>query len=185
MISRLGKPAARAHSPGFTLLEITIVLFIMAVITFLIVPKSTGYQHAQLRTAARELAGRETYLFDRAEAQKVVMRLIFDLDHNAYAVAKLDPYAQFPQFVPDPGYGSQPVNLGDAISIRDVTVGTLGTFDSGVVATEFYPSGYVDPTLVHLVDTHGTVMTLALNPLTGQVAIASGDLSMEKMMENP
>jgi hypothetical protein len=111
-----------------------------------------------------------------------VLRLVFDLNHQGYAVLRLDPYSVTPVFQPDTSPGSKPIYMPNMVRIRDVTVGDLGTFRTGIVATQFYPEGYVDPTLIHLIDLSGHVMTLALNPLTGRVAIALGDRSMTQMM---
>src|ERR1019366_9894363 len=101
---------------------------------------------------------------------------IFDLDKNGYAASHLDPYAAKPVFAPDNSLSGRPVTMPAAIRIRDVTVEGIGTVNRGAVATYFYPEGYVDATVVHLDDASGDVMTLELSPLTGQVAIISGDV---------
>jgi len=93
-----------------------------------------------------------------------------------YATAQLDPYAVKPVFAPDNTHADRPVALPAAIRIRDVTIEGVGTVNRGVVATNFYPEGYVDATVVHLEDASGDVMTLEFSPLTGQVAIVNGDV---------
>ena len=105
-----------------------------------------------------------------------MLRLIFDMDNNGYATAQLDPYAVKPVFAPDNTHADRPVALPAAIRIRDVTIEGVGTVNRGVVATNFYPEGYVDATVVHLEDASGDVMTLEFSPLTGQVAIVNGDV---------
>ena len=179
-----GSTAGRlSFAPGFTLLELAIVIFIMALMFTLAVPYTGGYRKAHLKSEARRLAGRASYLFDQASAQKVFLRLVFDLDHQVYGVMRLDPYAvPTPSFGPDHSSASAPVTMPPAIAIRDVTVGDLGTFSAGTVATQFYPEGYVDATLIHMVDLSGHVMTLAFNPVTGRVIIAEGDLSMAQVL---
>jgi prepilin-type N-terminal cleavage/methylation domain-containing protein len=175
-----GRPTA---APGFTLLELAIVIFIMALMFTLAVPYTGGYRKAHLKSEARRLAGRASYLFDEASAQKVFLRLVFDLDHQVYGVMRLDPYATpTPSFGPDHSSASAPVTMPSSIAIRDVTVGDLGTFSAGTVATQFYPEGYVDATLIHMIDLSGHVMTLALNPVTGRVIVADGDLSMAQVL---
>ena len=170
-------------APGFTLLELAIVIFIMALMFTLAVPYTGGYRKARLRSEARRLAGRASYLFDEASAQKVFLRLVFDLDHQVYGVLRLDPYAvPTPSFGPDHSSASAPVTMPASIAIRDVTVGDLGTFSAGTVATQFYPEGYVDATLIHLIDLSGHVMTLAFNPVTGRVIVVEGDLSMAQVL---
>src|SRR5579859_4357364 len=93
--------AFRRGAPGFTLLELAIVIFVMGLMLTLTMPYLGGFRRAQLRSQARRLAGRATYLFDEAAGHKLVLRLIFDIDNNGYAVAKLDPYAIKPVFAPD------------------------------------------------------------------------------------
>jgi prepilin-type N-terminal cleavage/methylation domain-containing protein len=182
--SRRARASARARfgasvksaSPGFTLLELAIVIFIMGLMLSVAMPYLGGFRKAALRSQARRLAGRATYMFDEATGHKLVLRLIFDLDRNGYAAAQLDPYAVQPVFAPDNSLSGRPVMMPAAIRIRDVTIEGIGTVNRGRVATNFYPEGYVDATVVHLDDASGDVMTLEFSPLTGQVAIISGDV---------
>jgi len=168
---------------GFTLLELAIVIFIMALMFTLVLPYTGGYRRAKLKSEARRLAGRASYLFDEASAQKVFLRLVFDLDHQVYGVMRMDPYAMpTPSYGPDHSSAGAPVTMPPAVAIRDVTVGDLGTFNAGKVATQFYPEGYVDATLIHMIDLSGHVMTLALNPVTGRVIIQDGDLTMMQVL---
>ena len=166
----------RRWSPGFTLLELAVVIFIMGLMLTLAMPYLGGFRKAALRSQARRLAGRATYLFDEAAGHKLVLRLIFDMDNNSYAVAKLDPYAIQPIFAPDTEPAGRPVTMPSAIRIRDVTVEGVGTMNRGTVSTNFYPEGYVDATVVHLDDASGDVMTLIFVPLTGQVSVVNGDV---------
>lgn len=172
-----------AAERGFTLLELAIVIFIMALMFTLAIPYMGGYRQAALKSQSRRLAGRASYLYDEAATQKVVLRLIFDMDHQRYAVARLDPYSAKPQFLPDHSMAGAMVTMPPSVEIRDVTVADQGTFNKGSVACQFYPEGYVDATLVHLMDLSGHVMTLAFNPLTGQVSIVSGDQTFAQVMQ--
>ena len=162
--------------PGFTLIEIAIVLFLMGLIMLLVMPYTGGLTTAELKSASRRLAGRETYLYDEAAAHKLVIQLVFDLNNNAYFVLTADPYAPQPTFFPDNSLAGRRVQLPTSVHIRDVTVEGIGSLSRGTIATQFYPQGYVDSTVVHLVDRRGRVMTIAINPLTGQVSIADGDI---------
>jgi general secretion pathway protein H len=161
---------------GFTLLELAVVIFIMGLMLSLAMPYLGGFRQAALKSQARRLAGRATYMFDEATGHKLILRLIFDIDNNGYAAAQLDPYAVQPVFAPDNSLSGKPVMLPPAIRIRDVTVEGVGTVNRGTVFINFYPEGYVDATVVHLEDASGDVMTLEFSPLTGQVAIVAGDV---------
>ncbi|MGO9451507.1 MAG: Tfp pilus assembly protein FimT/FimU [Candidatus Binataceae bacterium] len=181
---RRSAPQRRASEPGFTLLELSIVIFIMALIFTIAMPYMGSYRKARLKSEARRLAGRASYLYDEASAQKVFLRLVFDLDHQVYGVLRLDPYSTStnPTFTPDHSMAGAQVVMPPSVAIRDVTVGDLGTFSAGTVSCQFYPEGYVDATLVHMIDLSGHVMTLVFNPVTGRVSIADGDLSMAQVL---
>jgi general secretion pathway protein H len=169
-------PRRRHYAPGFTLLEIAIVLFIMGLIMSIALPHFGGLTGARLKSEARRLAGRATYLYDAAANQKVIMRLNFDLDSNSYFVTRLDPYQAAPTFKLQHGMLGR-VRMPPGIRLRDVTVGAGNPATRGVVGCAFYPTGWADATVIHLAASSGAIFTLVINPLTGRVSILSGDLS--------
>ena len=160
---------------GFTLIEIAVVLFVIGLMAMLVVPSTSGFRVSKLKHEARKLAGRAAFLYDQASANKLVLRLTFDLDANGYFVTRLDPHSPNMLFVPDLDSGAAPVTLPPEVRVRDVTVEDQGTITRGTVSCTFYPEGYVDATVVHLIDQNGTIFTLSFQPLTGKVAIARGD----------
>jgi prepilin-type N-terminal cleavage/methylation domain-containing protein len=164
-------------SPGFTLIEIAVVLFIMGLIMGLALPYFGGLGGAELKSQVRRLAGRVNYLYDESTEQKVVLRLTFDLDSNCYFVSRLDPYVLQPGFTPEHGLAGGIFMIPAGVRLRDVSVEGAGTFRRGMVSSVFYPAGYVDATVVHLTDDAGEVFTVAIDPLTGRVAITRGDVS--------
>src|SRR5271157_3098916 len=169
---------SRVPAPGgFTLLEISVVLFIMGLLITLVIPHFGGLRTAYLKSEARRLAGRTNYLYERATADKLVLRLTFDLDTDSYFVSRLDPYAAQPIFQPDQEPGFAPVMMPVGVRLRDVTVAGIGTINRGTASTFFYPEGYVDATVVHLADDSGMVFTLSFNPMTGHVSIQQGGVA--------
>ena len=58
--------AVSSASPGFTLLELAVVIFIMGLMLTLALPYLGGFREAALKSQARRLAGRATYMFDEA-----------------------------------------------------------------------------------------------------------------------
>ncbi|MGH7815352.1 MAG: type II secretion system protein [Candidatus Binataceae bacterium] len=170
-------------SRGFTLLEIMAVIVIMGLVMLLVMPYMGSVRRATLHSQARRLAGRATYLFDQAEAKRLVFRLIFDFKKNAYYVARLDPYAAQPAFQLDSSTGASAVDLPTGIRLLDVTVEGAGTVDQGKVFVQFYPEGYVDAAVVHLADNDGEAITLAFNPVTGSVSIMNGDVMPPGMFQ--
>lgn len=177
-----GKSTRSRFAPGFTLIELAVVLFLMSLLLLIAVPYIGGITDAQLKSTCRRLAGRATYLYDEASTRKLVIQLVFDMDRNSYYVMTADPYAAEPAFLLDRSSAGAPVRLPDAVRIRDVTVEGVGSLNRGVIACQFYPEGYVDATIIHLIDSKGRVMTLGIDPLTGQVMIANGAVAQSRMV---
>jgi prepilin-type N-terminal cleavage/methylation domain-containing protein len=169
-------------APGFTLIELAVVLFLMSLILLIAVPYLGGITDAQLKSTCRRMAGRATYLYDEASTRKLVIQLVFDMDRNSYYVMTADPYSAQPAFLLDKSASGAPVRLPDAVRIRDVSVEGVGSLNRGVIACQFYPEGYVDATVVHLIDSKGHMMTLGIDPLTGQVMIANGAVAQSRMV---
>jgi len=163
-------------APGFTLLEIAVVIFIMGLVMTLAIPYLGGFHGAQLKSEARRLAGRANYLYDEAATQQVIYRMTFDLDHNGYYVTRLDPYGPKPKFIPYSGPWGYAVTMPPGLKLRDVSVEGIGGAKVGSISCQFYPDGSVDATVIHMVAISGQVMTLSFNPLTGSVGIVSGDV---------
>ncbi|HEY2105348.1 MAG TPA: prepilin-type N-terminal cleavage/methylation domain-containing protein [Candidatus Binataceae bacterium] len=172
------------NAAGFTLIEIAVVLFLIALMALLIVPSMAGLHVSRLKHESRRLAGRAAFLYDQAAANKMVLRLTFNLDAQAYSVTRMDPHSAKPAFVPDLEDGAAPVTLPYDVQLRDVTVDGTGTVTRGTVSCNFYPEGYVDATVIHLVDPAGTVFTLTFQPLTGRVSITRGDLTPKAALIN-
>jgi prepilin-type N-terminal cleavage/methylation domain-containing protein len=172
----LMRPSAADGAPGFTLLEIAVVIFIMGLMITLAIPYLGGFHGAQLKSEARRLAGRATYLYEEASTQKVIYKMTFDLDNNGYYVTRLDPYGPQLQFLPFSGPWGYEVVMPPGLKLRDVSVEGIGGTKVGSISCLFYPEGYVDATVIHLISVSGDVLTLNFNPLTGNVGITSGDV---------
>ena len=71
------------NAAGFTLIELSVVLFLMALMALLIIPSMAGLHVSRLKHESRRLAGRATFLYDQAAANKMVLRLTFNLDAQA------------------------------------------------------------------------------------------------------
>src|SRR5258708_12641317 len=93
---------ASRHAPGFTLLELAIVIFIMGLMLTLTMPYIGGFRRAQLRSQARRLAGRATYMFDQAAGHKLAFGLIFHITNPRYAAPSPHPPPSTPASPPTP-----------------------------------------------------------------------------------
>jgi prepilin-type N-terminal cleavage/methylation domain-containing protein len=179
-------PAARRRAgdaPGFTLIELAIVLLIMGLMLLIATPYLGGFRGAQLKSEVRRLASRASYLYQEAAAQKVLLRLTFDLDRNGYFVTRLDPFAAKPAFAAERGPAGVRALMPPGVRIRDVWVEGAGSFQRGTISCQFYPSGSADAAMIHLADASGNVFTMGINPFSGRVAIISGDVGQARLAE--
>ena len=69
---------------GFTLLELTIVIFIIALLAAIVFPSFSGLSKRQLSSDARRIASLLQYLSDSAMAAKEIYSLDFDLQKTPY-----------------------------------------------------------------------------------------------------
>jgi prepilin-type N-terminal cleavage/methylation domain-containing protein len=167
---------------GFTLIELAVVVFVMALMLTLAMPYAGVLRDAKLKSVARQLAGRATFLYVQANTQKLVLRLNFDLQANRYFVTWLDPYALKPGFLPYTRPGGEPVMLPAGVKLRDVVVADGKGKRESVVSCNFYPQGFADAAVIHLISSYGRVMTLSLSPLTGRVKIVAGDVPADRLI---
>jgi general secretion pathway protein H len=173
---RLHRSLVHRSAPGFTLLELAIIMFIIGLVMMIALPYVRGLKSSQLRSEVRRLASLANYLYEEAGAQKVILRLSFDLDNNRYFVTRLDPFAAKPIYTAERGPAGEVVTLPPGIRVRDVWVEGSGTISRGIATIQFYPGGYADAAVIHLIGEGGEVFTLGISPSSGHVTISGGDV---------
>ncbi len=159
---------------GFTLLELSLVLFIIGLLVTVLVPRLGGLEQARLETSAKRLAALVRYLHGEAAFRGQTYRIQYDLDQHRYGVQVLTPSQATKTFVAEESPLSQPVQLPTNITFADIRVPSIGRVSAGQVFTHFYPQGYTDPTVVHLRDQQSRTMTVIIPPITGEAAVYEG-----------
>lgn len=161
-------------SPGFTLLELTVVLFIVGLLVTILVPRLSDLGSTRLEATAKRLAAVVRYLSGEAAIQNRTYRLNYDLDQQRYWITMLITAEDGAEFIEDQSPLSRPVQLPPTIAFADVQAPGVGRLSTGRVHTHFLPQGYVDPTLIHLRDQHSRVVTVLIPALTGEARIYDG-----------
>jgi prepilin-type N-terminal cleavage/methylation domain-containing protein len=161
-------------STGFTLLELSLTLFIIGLLVAVLVPRFGDIGGSRLESSARRLAALVRYVNGEAAFSGQVYRIRYDLGEQSYAVQVLVPSRGATEFVADLAPMSQLVRLPSGIAFADVRVAQAGRMNSGQVFTHFYPHGYVDPTVVHLQDQRARMMTVVIPPITGEARVYKG-----------
>jgi len=159
---------------GFTLLELSLVLFIIGLLVAVTVPRLGDLGGTRLESSARRLASLVRYLNGEAAFSSQLYRLNYDLDKCTYWVSVLAANQNAPEFIADTSPLARPVQLPSSITFVDVHVPSAGRVSTGRVYTYFYPQGYTDPTVIHLRDQHSRVVTITIPPLPAEVGISEG-----------
>jgi general secretion pathway protein H len=173
----LAPPAGRDH--GFTLIELSIVLLILAIAVSFLIPRLRDVDNAALTSSAARLATTSRYLYEEAAFRRRPMRLNFDLDKHSYWVTVLNDDPDDPEFVLEDGELARPMVLPRTVTFADVALPATGVVHEGIVYAEFQPEGYVDPLVVHLTNARHEFATLAIDPLTGRTRVAGEYVALD------
>jgi prepilin-type N-terminal cleavage/methylation domain-containing protein len=162
----------REAQHGFTLIELSIVVLIIAIVTYFAFPRLRSLSGAELSASTRRLAQTTGYLYEEAALRGTVLTLFFDLDQQQYWVAHPEEGTGYP--IEDTDLLARRVALPDGVRITDVDVPGTGTISQGLVPARFYPEGYADQALVHLADADGHTYTVRVDPLRGRGEVLEG-----------
>ena len=157
---------------GFTLIELSIVVLIIAIVARIAIPRIRSVTGAELTATTRRLANTTRYLYEEAALRGTVLALYFDLDRQEYWVARTEEGTG--TLVEDTDLLARRVVLSPDVHIVDVLVPGVGKFAQGLVPTRFYPEGYADASVVGLVDDEGHAYTLRIDPIRGRAEISEG-----------
>ena len=141
---------------GFTLLELTIVIFIIALLAAIVFPSFSGLSKRQLSSDARRIASLLQYLSDSAMAAKEIYSLDFDLQNNSI-------YWKGPE-------GDKTESLK---TLTGIDLQSKGMTREGLVTVFFGPAGIMEYTEVLLKDDERD-MKVTFNPISGRARILTG-----------
>jgi len=169
----------RLGSSGFTLLELSLVLVIMAVILGLTLPRLRDPGRSELLAQSHRLVLTFRLLRSEAVLNGYTYRLNYDLDQQRYWVTPGDQSVDLADFARDTGALARGTQFQSPVGMLDVVLPTLGgKVSQGQIYTVFYPDGSVDPTVIHLANGR-EAYTLWLNPMNGRLNMDTGYREVE------
>src|SRR4029077_3004683 len=134
LVLRLTPYPLRA-STGFTILEIIIVLFLLAGLLGIVLPRISLDEN--LGSVGRRMVGTVRSLQSLAMTTQKTIRLYIDIDRGVYWPVILDGNQEK---VPIDPLWATPLELSDTIRFSDILV-AQGRKESGRVDLFFYPTG--------------------------------------------
>ena len=141
---------------GLSLVELSIVILLLSFLLLLSIPRFGAVLVGQrLNSTGHLITGIVRHLYDQSTAKKRVYRLNYHINDGEIWVA-------FPT----------------GIQFEDV-VTAAEKVKEGQTYTQFFPSGLVDRTIVHLRADDGSQLSVLIHPLSGRVTIEPGYRELE------
>jgi general secretion pathway protein H len=155
---------------GFTLIELSVVLFLIGIFSLLLIPRLDRFGRGELDDSARRLRGTVRFLFNEAALTGREHRLVYDLERGTYRALILRPGGELTALH---GPGKE-TRLPAGIRFQDLILRGRGTFSAGEITTRIHPTGWLEETVIHLQDESGAQRTVRIAPLSGAADIYPG-----------
>jgi len=169
---RISKDKVDQKGNGFTLFELTIVLFLLGFILLLTFPNFRDLLFSpNIKRGVLGLVGTIKYAQSQAATTKQFHRLIIDVKDNIFWVMREEEKGKF---IRDPSPYGQPRSLPEGIMFLDVIHPERGRISAGQAHIDFSPTGWAEEGAVHLKRKEEEIFTIFINPLGGRVEISEG-----------
>ena len=166
-------------STGFTILEIILVLFLFVGLLGIILPRISLDEN--LGSFGRKMVGTVRSLQSLAMSTQKTVHLYIDIERGTYWTMILDGDQE--KLPTDPVWIT-PLQLPETIRFLDILMGQE-LKASGRVDLFFYPTGRIDPATMHLVDTHNSILAIAIEPVTGAIRTSDERIDPPKPLPIP
>jgi general secretion pathway protein H len=158
------------ESPGFTLIEMVVIIVILSMVAIIVLPLLPSTDSANLRNSARRLSTVIRYLGDQSVTTKSPYRMKIDLTDNLLVVKKI---VNGEETAPDDPFFSRKF-LADGVSIEDIETPRLGKTGEGIINVDFGVAGLGEFIAIHLQGAKGGHFTLTAFPYGGKVKVQEG-----------
>ena len=149
---------------GFTLIELTVVVFLIGLVLFLAVPRiHDGFFKDSLRSAIKYIISTSRELRNDAIRENKDFVLNVDMNNSMLWFETSDMTPEKKDEMKNKCF-----RLPDRVKVMDVDVPGLGKKTSGVASIRFFRKGYTQPAIIHLTQDE-KVFTLVYDPFSGSV----------------
>jgi hypothetical protein len=162
---------------GLSLVELSIVILLLSFLLLLSIPRFGAVLVGQrLNSTGHLITGMVRHLYDQSTAKKRVYRLNYRISDGELWVA-------FPndegEYIEDQSSSfTRRRRLPPGVRFEDVVTATEKVTE-GQAYTQFFPSGLVDRTVVHLRAEDDSQLSVLIHPLSGRVTIEPGYRELE------
>jgi prepilin-type N-terminal cleavage/methylation domain-containing protein len=151
---------------GYTLIELSLVIFLLGLMLFLAVPKvRDGLINDALSASVRRTIGVVRALRADSVREQVDYVLQLDFKNNAFWTYSLDMTPEKQQERKEAAY-----HFPAGVKIADIDQPGLGKKTDGEATVKFYKQGYIQPTVIHLAR-EDRFATIVLAPFLSTIKI--------------
>jgi prepilin-type N-terminal cleavage/methylation domain-containing protein len=166
-------------APGFTILEMLVVLAVIGIIAVVALPRVGLLDSAELRAAGRNVAGTVRLTYSSAVMSRTPYRMVFDLGCQCYWIEKRsgDKYVK----ADDPLLARR--ELPESVMIKRVQAMDRDCSGQCQQYIYFTPGGYVEEASIYLAtanEDNPQVVSVFTQPMTGRADVVSGEISREE-----
>lgn len=163
-------PGTRS-SEGFTLIELSVVLFVLGLLLWLVVPRLSSIVGPDRNTVFREIAAGSEAAFDTALFEKREVRLVIDPAAGTFGF----------QVPGEDGAKGQPRELSEGLAITGIQVEGEDRPPDIITEIRYLPGGKVTAFRIFFREPGGGTdspeWTLRVNPVDGSVDVLEGTVS--------
>ena len=167
----LNKISIYRNSIGFTLIELTVVMFLIGLLFFTAMPKLGNFLfQTDLKSVARSLKATVHLLRSKSIVTHKNTVLHFDLDKGLYwgTYENQSKESEISIDTPDTSPLISPKKLPEGIKFLDVSNINSPKKKFGLFSSIFNPKGVLEETVLHLIDSNDRVLTIIINAYTGR-----------------
>lgn len=165
-MSRVGR---LNNQRAFTLVELSIVLFLLSVFAVVSVPLFSSVGENNLNQGARRIGGMVKYLYNEAALTATPHRLVFDIDQGSCTPQELADNNEWQN-----ARGTVRLyRLPADVQMKELWIDGKGKLTTGTATIDFHPQGWLPATTVHL-QRGEKQLSVHLLPFTGTAEIEEG-----------
>jgi len=165
-VKKTAKPRSVKFYQGFTLIELSVVIFLIGLLFFITIPRLGNFLfQTDLKSVARSLKATVNLLRSKSIVSHKNTVLHFDLDKGLYWGTYETRNREFENLTDSTPLIS-PQRLPEGIKFLDAYNINSPKKKLGLLNSHFNPKGVIEETVLHLTDKNDRVLTIIINAYT-------------------
>lgn len=174
---------------GFTLIELSAVVFVFALIVLIGIPVVRSYTDLNLRTGAMRLSSSLRYVFNLSSFRgDILYRLRVNFKERRWFVEHLDLKGvdtETGEYVQDNSSTGKGLVLPSGVKFKEIIINgdTVLPDVTDEAFINFFPYGYVPAVVIYLENLSHEVYTITINSFTGITKVFDREVKPEDIFE--